>query len=177
MPFKLECPRDLLELSGDRSGTKVKAKAGQLHRDGRPACSRSMKTHEIRRAARKCDRIHTGMMRVIFILVAQCRIDQVRRNFLQRRPNPKFLVGTKRDPQQFAVSVTHALRKRNSIKQWRLWQRQPNCNEKCRYQQQRSQDCAERFHSVTVIFPPTPRPFTLRSYMDCANTGGTMNWP
>jgi len=34
-----------------------------------------------------------------------------------------------------------------------------------------------RTHSVTVIFPPTPRPFTLRSYMDCANTGGTMNWP
>ena len=34
-----------------------------------------------------------------------------------------------------------------------------------------------RTHSVTVIFPPTPRPFTLRSYIDCANTGGTMNWP
>src|SRR5260370_18909392 len=30
-------------------------------------------------------------------------------------------------------------------------------------------------HSVTVIFPPTPRPLTLRSYIDWANTGGTTN--
>src|SRR3984893_14048878 len=30
---------------------------------------------------------------------------------------------------------------------------------------------------VTLIFPPTPRPFTLRSYIDSANTGGTTNSP
>ena len=123
MPFQLECPHNLLELSGNRSGVKVKAKAGQLHRDGRPACSRSMKTQEVHRAAGKCDRIHPRMTRVIFVLVAQCRIDQVRRNFFQRRPNPKFLVGTKRDPEQFAVAITHALGKRNPIKQRRFWQR------------------------------------------------------
>jgi hypothetical protein len=70
MPFQLECPHDLVELSGNRSGVKVKAKAGQLHRDGRPACSCSMKTQEFRRAAGKCDRIHTRMMRVIFVFVA-----------------------------------------------------------------------------------------------------------
>ena len=123
MPFHLECPHDLLELSGDRSRVKVKAKASQLHRDGRPACSRSMKTQKFHRAAGKCDRIHAGMTRVIFVFVAQRRIDQVRRNFFQRRPNPKFLVGTKGDPEQFAVAVTHALGKRNPIQQRRLWQR------------------------------------------------------
>src|SRR5215471_625000 len=32
-------------------------------------------------------------------------------------------------------------------------------------------------YSVTVIFPPTPRPLVLRSYIDCANTGGTMKSP
>jgi hypothetical protein len=32
-------------------------------------------------------------------------------------------------------------------------------------------------YSVTLIFPPTPRPFTLRSYIDSANTGGTTNSP
>ena len=159
------------------------------------------------------------MMRVIFVFVAQRRLDKVRRNFFQRRPNPKFLVGTKRDPQQFAVAVTHALGKRNPIKQRRLWQRQPNCNENCtknnsvakraaqianysgapassrrrpascgtkvrgrmprtvRKMRALPRDCRPRTHSVTVIFPPTPRPLTLRSYMDCANTGGTMNWP
>ena len=122
MPFQLECPHDLLEFSGNRSGVKVKAKAGQLHRDGRPACSRSMKTQEVHRAAGKCDRIHPRMTRVIFVLVAQRGIDQVRRNSFQRRPNPKFLVGTKRDPEQFAVAVTHALGKRNPIKQRRLRQ-------------------------------------------------------
>src|SRR5262245_17524781 len=131
MPFQLKSPHDLLELSRNRSGMKVKAKARQLHRDGRPARSRSMKTKEVRHAAGKCDRIHTWMMRVIFVFVAQRRLDKVRRNFFQRRPNPKFLVGTKRDPQQFAVAVTHALGKRNPIKQRRLWQRQPNCNENC----------------------------------------------
>src|SRR2546421_128022 len=115
MPFQLECPHDLLELSGNRSGMKVKAKAGQLHRDGRPACSRSMKTQEFRRAAGQCDWIHPWMTRVIFILVAQRGIDQIRRNFSKRRPNSKFLVGTKGDPEQFAVAVTHTLRKRNPI--------------------------------------------------------------
>src|SRR6476646_8651857 len=121
MPLQLKCPYDLLELSGNRSGVKVKTKAGKLHRDGRPACSRSMKTHEFRRAAGKRDRIHPWMTRVIFVFVAQRGIDQVRRNFFQWRPNPKFLVGTKRDPEQLAVAVTHALRKRNSIEQLRLW--------------------------------------------------------
>src|SRR6266478_6112003 len=120
MPFQLKCPHDLLELSGDRSGVKVKAKAGQLHRDGRSACGRSMKTEEVRRATGQCDRIYTWMMRVIFVLVAQRGIDQVRRNFFQRRPDPKFLVGTKRDPEQFVVAVTHRLRKRNAIEQWRF---------------------------------------------------------
>ncbi len=115
MPFQLKRPHDLLELSGKRSGVKVKAKSGQLHRDGRPACSRSMKTHEFRRAAGKCDRIHPWMTRVIFVFVAQRCIDQFRRNFFQRRPNPKFLVGTKCHPEQLAVAVTHALRKRNPI--------------------------------------------------------------
>src|SRR5436305_528518 len=99
MPFQLKCPRDLSELSGNRSGVKVKAKAGQLHRDGRSACSRSMKTQEFRRAAGKCDRIHPWMTRVIFVFVTERRIDQVRRNFFQRRPNPKFLVGTERHPE------------------------------------------------------------------------------
>src|SRR6476661_11152453 len=120
MPLQLERPHDLLELSRDRSGVKVKTKAGKLHRDGRPACSRSMKTQEFRRAAGKRDRIHPWMTRVIFVFVAQRGIDQVWRNFYQRRPNPKFLVGTKRDPQQFAVAVTHRLRKRNAIEQWRF---------------------------------------------------------
>src|SRR2546430_15093723 len=37
--------------------------------------------------------------------------------------------------------------------------------------------CDSKGYSVTVIFPPTPRPLTFRSYIDCAKTGGTMNWP
>src|SRR6476659_2818001 len=131
MPFQLKCPHDLLELSGNRSGVKVKAKAGKLHRDGRPACSRSMKTQEVHRAAGKRDRIHAWMTRVIFVFVAQRSIDQVRRNLFQRRPDPKFLVGTKRDPEQFAVAITHALGKRNPIKQGRLWHRQPDCSDNC----------------------------------------------
>jgi len=32
-------------------------------------------------------------------------------------------------------------------------------------------------YSVTLIFPPTPSPFTFRSYIDSANTGGTTNSP
>jgi len=36
---------------------------------------------------------------------------------------------------------------------------------------------SSKTHSVTTILPPTPRPFTPRSYIDCANTGGTMNSP
>jgi hypothetical protein len=79
-----------------------------------------MKTQKVRRAAGERDRIHPWMTRVIFVFVAQGRIDQVRRNFLQRCPNPKFLVGTKRDPEQFAVAVAHRLRKRNAIEQWRF---------------------------------------------------------
>src|SRR5262245_2633169 len=125
MPFQLECPHDLLEFSRNRSGMKAKPKAGQLHRDRRPACRRSMKTQELRRTAYKCDRIHTWMVRIVFVFVAQRRIDQVRRNFFHRRPNPKFLVGAKGDPEQFRIAVTHALGKRNPVKQRRLWQKPP----------------------------------------------------
>src|SRR5205085_9160852 len=32
-------------------------------------------------------------------------------------------------------------------------------------------------YSVTLIFPPTPRPFTFRSYIDSAKIGGTVNSP
>src|SRR6266511_3429928 len=123
MPFQLKCPHDLLELSGNRSCMKMKAKAGQLQWYSRPAGSRSMKTQGVRRDAGKCNRINTSMTRVIFVLVTQCRIDQVRRNLFQWRPNPKFLVGTEGDPEQFAVAVTRALGKRNPIKERRLWQR------------------------------------------------------
>src|SRR5256885_12031729 len=117
MPSNLGRPDDLLDFSENRWGVKGKARAAQLPRDGRPACSRSMKTQEVRCAAGKRDRIHPRMTRVIFILVTQRGTDQVRRNSFQRRPNPKFLVGTKRDPEQFAVAVTHALRKRDPTKQ------------------------------------------------------------
>ena len=34
-----------------------------------------------------------------------------------------------------------------------------------------------RNYFVTLIFPPTPRAFTLRSYIDSAKTGGTTNSP
>src|SRR5262245_44738571 len=154
------------------------------------------------------------MMRVIFILVAQRRIDQVRRNFFQRCPNPKLLVGTQGDPEQFAVAVTHALRKRNPIKQRRLWQSEPKRGNNCTKDDPITQRAAQiancwgahapsvlcsapspntrtftisrpresrwrgrqrqqaragalpsvfgpRTHSVTVILPPRPRPFTL----------------
>src|SRR5258708_16162602 len=36
---------------------------------------------------------------------------------------------------------------------------------------------AFRNYLVTLIFPPSPRPFTLRSYIDSANTGGTTKFP
>src|SRR5882724_4947995 len=32
-------------------------------------------------------------------------------------------------------------------------------------------------YSVTLIFPPTPRPFKFRSYIDSAKIGGTVNSP
>src|SRR5205814_9545066 len=34
-----------------------------------------------------------------------------------------------------------------------------------------------RNYLVTLIFPPNPRAFTLRSYIDSAKTGGTINCP
>jgi hypothetical protein len=34
-----------------------------------------------------------------------------------------------------------------------------------------------RNYFVTLIFPPSPRAFTLRSYIDSAKTGGTTKFP
>ena len=34
-----------------------------------------------------------------------------------------------------------------------------------------------RNYFVTVIFPPSPRAFTFRSYIDSAKTGGTTKFP
>jgi hypothetical protein len=36
---------------------------------------------------------------------------------------------------------------------------------------------AIRNYFVTLIFPPSPRAFTLRSYIDSAKTGGTTKFP
>ena len=101
---------------------EMKPQPRDLHGDCRTTGSRTVKASEINCAARECDRIHAGMPRVIFVFIAQRRIDQVRRNFLQRRPSPEFLIGAECNAEQFPVAVAHTLRKWNAVQQRRFWQ-------------------------------------------------------
>src|ERR1044071_6751193 len=90
-----------------------------------------MKTQDIDGAADKCNRVDPQVMGIIPVLVTQRRIDQVRRDFFQRSPNPEFLVNAKRDAEQLAIAVADALGEGNAIKQGRLWERQPDCRDNC----------------------------------------------
>ena len=155
----------------------MKSQSRDLHRNCRSTGRGAMKAKQINCAAGKRDRIYAGMFRVIFVFVAQRRVDQVRRNLLQRRPDPEFLIGAEGDTQKSSIPITDDVRKCDPVEERRFWQQQPDsaCKRAC--QQHRSQYFSERNHSVTVIFPPTPRPLTFRSYIDWANTGGTMKSP
>ena len=57
-----------------------------------------MKASEINRTPRQRDRVHAGMPSVILVFIAQRRLDQVRRNFLKRSPDPEFLIGAECEP-------------------------------------------------------------------------------
>src|SRR5437016_12610615 len=105
MPLQFERAQDLFELSRDRSGMKMKPEPRELHRDCRSTGGRAMKPDNVQSAARQRDRIYAGMFCVIFVLVTQRRVDQVRRNRIQRRPDSKFLIAAKCDTQQFSISV------------------------------------------------------------------------
>src|ERR1043166_309125 len=151
-----------------------------LHRDGRSAAGDAVKPRKIDNRTRERERVDAGMSRIKFVFVAQRRIDQLRRNLREGRPDPEFLIGAQGQAQQLAVAIADNLRKRKAADQHRLRQPEP------RHQRGRGQD-RERaenaiaapisLHWVTTILPPIPRPLTLRSYIDCAKTGGTTYWP
>src|ERR1043166_5894016 len=155
-------------------------KPRHLHRDSRSAAGDAVKPRKIDNRTRERERVHAGMSRIKLVFVAQRRIDQLRRNLRERRPDAEFLIGAQRHAQQLAVAIADNLGKRNAVEQHRLRQREP------RHQRRRGQD-RERaenaiaapisLHWVTTILPPTPRPLTFRSYIDCAKTGGTTYWP
>src|SRR5207302_978015 len=139
MPFQLERAQNLFELSRKRPGVKMKTQPRELHGDCRSTGGRVMKSREINCATRERDRVHARMLRIIFVLVTQRRVDQVRRNFLKRRPDPEFLIGSERNSQEFPISVADDLRKWNPVEQWWFRQREPTRAKKCARQQQRSQ--------------------------------------
>src|SRR5438270_3698969 len=130
MPFQLERAQDLFELSRERPGVKMKSQPRQLHGDCRSTGGRVMKSRQINCATRERDWIYARMLRIIFVLVTQRRVDQVRRNFLKRRPDPEFLIGSERNSQEFPISFADDLRKWNPVEQRRFWQREPTSAEK-----------------------------------------------
>src|SRR5207248_7179359 len=99
MSLQLEGAQDLFELSRECPGVKMKSQPRQLHRDCRSTGGRVMKSREINCATSERDRIYARMLRIIFVFVTQRRVDQVRRNFPKRSPDPEFLIGSKRNSQ------------------------------------------------------------------------------
>src|ERR1051325_4173525 len=173
-----------------------------LHRDGRSAAGDAVKPRKIDNRTRERDWVDPRMPRIKFVFIPQGRVDQLRRNLRERRPDPEFLIGAQRHAQQFSISIADNLGKRNAVEQQRLRQREPRQRrrgqDRERARQSRSpharaprqrrrgreRERAETaiaapisLHWVTTILPPIPRPLTLRSYIDCAKTGGTTYWP
>src|SRR5947207_6425292 len=122
MAFQLEGTQDLFALPRERSGVKMIPQSRELHIDRRSAGGRPMKSREINCATSERDRIYARMLQIMFIFVTQRGVDKVRRNFLERRPDPEFLIVAERNAQQFPVPIADNLRKRNPVEQWRFRQ-------------------------------------------------------
>src|SRR3954454_18130634 len=70
------------------------------------------------------------MLAIIFVFELQSRVDQCRRNFLQRRPEPIFLVGSKRDAEDLAVAVADSRREIDSFEERGFGQGEPDGGER-----------------------------------------------
>ena len=77
MPLQFERAKYLFKLSRNGAGVEMKSQPRHLHRDGRSTGRRTVKSDQIKGAARQRDRVHTGMFREIFVFIAQRRVDQV----------------------------------------------------------------------------------------------------
>ena len=124
------------------------------------------------------------MLREIFVLESHGRVDQRRRDIAE--------AASRSGISDRAVSVTRRtlpLRSRTRVEKSMpsssggFGNAEPSRrkNQK-RNRHTRSQDDKKRLSftcplSTTLIFPPTPRAFTLRSYIDSAKTGGTTKLP
>src|SRR3954469_25028159 len=184
MPLEFKRADDLRQLACHSPRAQAVAQPGQLHGNGRAAGPSGSAAERGPGAPDKRGRIHSGMVLIVLVFVAQRRPAEIGRDFLEWRPDAILLVGRQRDAEQFAVTGSDALRKRNPVEQRRLWQRHPEgrsgqTDAACSNQPatQPGFPIRPHFPSVTAIFPPFPRPLMSRLYIDSAKTGGTTNSP
>ena len=189
----------------------MKPQPRQLHRDGRSAGAWMAGTCEVPGGSEERHRIHARMLREIFVLKTDRRIDQRWRDIVERCPDSVFLIRGERDAKHVAASIAHPCGKIDSVELTmasggrakrrrvpsRETQRDAAIDFGClpRHTGNRKEGgCARRAwndefftfrnpvsgirnYFVTLIFPPSPRAFTLRSYIDSAKTGGTTKFP
>src|SRR5436190_1778167 len=91
MAFQLERANDLAKFSERRPSLEMETEARDLHGDCRSTGPRATAGKSKSRAYQR-DRVYARVTREILVFVLECRVDQIRRNFPERRPNPKLLV-------------------------------------------------------------------------------------
>src|SRR3954467_6794113 len=94
-------------------------------------------------------------------------------------PDSIFLIRGERDVENVAVAITDPGRELDAVPQRRPGQEEPDERGSKNDERDRTPNQfppGTHFPlSTTVIFPPTPCAFTLRSYIASAKTGGTTN--
>ena len=129
MTLELERVEDLSKFPAERARVEMKPQPRQLHRDGRGAGAWMAGTREVPGSPEERHRIHPRMPREILVLKADGRVDQGRRNIVERRPDSIFLIRGERDAEDVAVSIAHPRGEIDFAGQWRLRKRKPNGTE------------------------------------------------
>src|SRR4051812_10987395 len=115
----------------------------------------------------------------MLVLLEQRGRDELRRNLAQRCGDAVFFIRGQREVKEVALAVQHARGEGDAGQnRRRLRQGKPSQSEQSRDHTSAAQPKTMQFvHGVTVIFPASARALMLRSYIDSANAGGTMNSP
>jgi hypothetical protein len=126
MALELERVENLAKFPAERARVEMIPEPRQLHGNSRSPGPRMTRAREVPSRSQKGDRIHAGVLAKVFVFKPNGRVDQRRRNLVERRPDPVLLVPSERNAEDVAISIAHTRGKIDFADQWRLGKRKPN---------------------------------------------------
>ncbi len=125
MTLQFDGVEDLPEFPTERARAEMEPEPRQLHRDRGGAGAWLAGAHEVPGGPDERHWVHAGMLREIFVLETDRRVDERWRDFVEWSPDPVFLIAGERDAKHVAVAVAHAGGEVDLIEQRRFGEKEP----------------------------------------------------